>query len=185
MFPYLRSALRCPHFQDQCPRAGDQAERSAHGLYSVFVEYFWRHVGMQFARVFILMLLFSGCLGKNQGEVRAMPPSHTGTFEQPYAQLAACAKANVETDSWAFGEPIVQSTHETAQPLIRLTASYLGSALFEVSFQPIPAVMTLVEYRHGYDGYDTQEQTWAIIERCAHQLAPPKYRVPSLPHKAS
>jgi pyocin large subunit-like protein len=130
-------------------------------------------------------MLFSGCLGKNQGEVRAMPPSHTGTFEQPYAQLVACAKAYVETDSWAFGEPIVQSTHETAQPLIRLTASYLGSALFEVSFQPIPAVMTLVEYRHGYDGYDTQEQTWAIIERCAHQLAPPKYRVPSLPHKAS
>jgi hypothetical protein len=48
---------------------------------------------MQFALVFVVMLLFSGCLGKSQGEVRAMPPSHTGTFEQPYAQLAACAKA--------------------------------------------------------------------------------------------
>jgi len=61
---------------------------------------------------------------------------------------------------------------------------YLGSPLFEVTFQSIPAVMTLVEYRRGYDGYATEDQAWAIIERRAHQLVPPQYRVPLLPHRS-
>jgi len=134
-------------------------------------EYVGHHALMIFTPLFILLLLLSGCLGKSQGEVRVVPPSKTETFQRPYDQLAACAKAYIETDSWTFGQPTVRSTHETARPLIRVNASYLGSTLFEVTFEPIPAVMTLVEYRHGYDGYDTQDHTWAIIERCAQPLA--------------
>jgi hypothetical protein len=139
---------------------------------------------MTLAPLFILLLILSGCLGKSEGEVRAVSSSKTGTFQQPYDQLAACAKAYIERDSWAFGKPTVHSTEETAQPLIRVYASYLGSTLFEATFQPVPAVMTLVEYRRGYDGYATQDQTWAIIERCAHQLASPQFRVPLLPHRS-
>jgi hypothetical protein len=118
-------------------------------------------------------LLLSGCMGDSLGEVRATDPLQTGTFHKPYEQLAACAKERIETDSWRFGQPIVQSTQEANRPLIRVYAIYSRSTLFEVTFQPVPSEMTLVEYRRGYDGHGSQDQTWAIIERCAQHVPAP------------
>lgn len=118
-------------------------------------------------------LLVSGCMGDSLGDVRATDPLQTGTFQKPYEQLAACAKERIETDSWRFGQPIVQSTHDANRPLIRVYAIYSRSTLFEVTFQPVPSAMTLVEYRRGYDGHGSQDQTWTIIEQCAKPVPAP------------
>ena len=117
-----------------------------------------------------ILLMLTGCMGNSLGEVRATEPLQTGTFQKPYEQLAACAKQRIETDSWRFGQPIVQSTQDANRPLIRVYAIYSRSTLFEVTFQPIPSEMTLVEYRRGYDGHGSQDQTWAIIEQCAQPV---------------
>jgi hypothetical protein len=121
--------------------------------------------------IFLLVLAtLSGCMGNSLGEVRATEPLQTGTFQTPYEILAACAKERIETDSWRFGQPIVQSTRERNRPLISVYAIYSRSTLFEVTFQPVPSgLTTVVEYRRGYDGHGTQDQTWGIIESCAQQ----------------
>ena len=93
MYPHLPICTTVSTLSGSMPPGRRSGREICPRFLLVFVEYFWRHAGMQFALVFVVMLLFSGCLGKSQGEVRAMPPSHTGTFEQPYARLAACAKA--------------------------------------------------------------------------------------------
>lgn len=128
---------------------------------------------MRTAALMLTALLLSGCMGNSLGEVRATEPLQAGTFQKPYEQLAACAKERIETDSWRFGQPIVQSTQDTNRPLIRVYAIYSRSTLFEVTFQPTHSAMTTVEYRRGYDGHGTQDQTWAIIEYCSQQATPP------------
>ena len=118
----------------------------------------------------LVVLTLSGCMGNSLGEVRATKPLQTGTFQVPFEALAACAKERIETDSWRFGQPIVQSTRERNRPLVRVYAIYSRSTLFEVTFQPAPSgLTTVVEYRRGYDGHGTQDQTWDIIESCAQQ----------------
>ena len=128
---------------------------------------------MRTASLMLTALLLSGCMGNSLGEVRATEPLQTGTFQKTYEQLAACAKERIETDSWRFGQPIVQSTQDTNRPLIRVYAIYSRSTLFEVTFQPTHSAMTTVEYRRGYDGHGTQDQTWAIIEYCSRQAMTP------------
>lgn len=125
--------------------------------------------------IFLLVLAtLSGCMGNSLGEVRATEPLQTGTFQTPYEILATCAKELIETDSWRFGQPIVQSMRETDRPLIRVYAIYSRSTLFEVTFQPaLSGLTTVVEYRRGYDGHGTQNQTWGIIESCAQQSPAP------------
>ena len=119
------------------------------------------------------LLFLNGCLGSSLGEVRATPPLQSRTYPVVYEDLAACAKQGIETESWSFGEPTVHATMESATPLVSVATLYAGSALFEVTFQPAPSAMTLVKYRRGYDGYDSKEKTWAIIERCSQQVSSP------------
>lgn len=122
-------------------------------------------------RLCFLMVLatLSGCIGQSLGEVRATKPVQTGLLKTPYEALAACVRERIETDSWRFGQPIVQTTREKDHQLIRLYASHSRSTLFVVTFQPTPPDQTTVEYRRGYDGHGTQDQTWGIIESCAQQ----------------
>ena len=119
------------------------------------------------------LLFLNGCLGNSLGEVRATPPLQSRTYPVLYEELAACAKQGIETESWSFGEPTVHATREPATPLVSVATLYAGSALFEVTFQPAPSATTLVKYRRGYDGYDSKEKTWAIIERCSQQVSAP------------
>jgi hypothetical protein len=122
----------------------------------------------------LVLATLSGCMGNSLGKVHATEPLQTGTFQTPYEILATCAKERIESDSWRFGQPIVQSTWERNRPLIRVYAIYSRSTLFEVTFQPAPSgLTTVVEYRRGYDGHGTQDQTWGIIKSYAQQgLAP-------------
>lgn len=122
---------------------------------------------------YISLLLMNGCLGHSLGEVRATAPLQTRTFAAPYEELAACTKYRIETDSWLIGQPSVHSTRDPNTPLVSVSAVYIGSTLFEVTFQPASSAMALVKYRRGYDGYDSQEKTWAIIESCSRpEIAP-------------
>jgi len=93
-------------------------------------------------------------------------PRQSGTFTASFEQLADCTQRRIESDSWAFGQPVVQSSRQTN--LIRVSAIYGRSALFEVTFEPAPASATLVEYRRSFDGHGTEQQTWAIVQSCAH-----------------
>ena len=111
----------------------------------------------------LVLATLSGCAGESLGEVRATRPLQAGTFQTPYETLAACAKERIETDSWRFGQPIVQSTREKDRPLIRVYAIYSRSTLFEVTFEQAQSGLTSVEYRRGYDGHGTQDQTWASL----------------------
>jgi len=56
--------------------------------------------------------------------------------------------------------------------MIRVYAIYARSTLFEVTFQPIDARTSFVEYRRGYDGHGTEAQTWALLKQCVHELTP-------------
>jgi len=133
----------------------------------------FRHTSDMRWLVFSSLLFLNGCLGNSLGEVRATAPLQTRTYPALYEKLAACAKQGIETESWSFGEPTVHATMESATPLVSVATLYAGSALFEVTFQPAPSAMTLVKYRRGYDGYDSKEKTWAIIERCSQQVSSP------------
>jgi hypothetical protein len=81
-----------------------------------------------------------------------------------------CVKHRVETDSWRFGQPIVQQASQSDRPVIRVYAIYARSTLFEVTFQPNQQQHAFVEYRRAYDGHGTQEQTWKIVQDCADSL---------------
>ena len=120
----------------------------------------------------IIAMLLSGCIGSRLADVRATEPRQIGNFDIPYDQLAACTKQRLERDSWSFGQPIVhqpsvQLTHEIARTLIHVYAIDSRSTLFDVTFLRLSFRLTLVEYRRSYDGYGSQEHTWAIVEQCA------------------
>jgi hypothetical protein len=117
----------------------------------------------------IPLLFLNACLAKDLAEVRASAPVQTGTFPAPYEQLAACAKREIQMDTWLMGQPDVHLTRESRARLIRVFAIYAGSALFDLTFQPVPLDKTLVQYRRGYDGYDSKEKTWSIMERCSNK----------------
>ena len=117
----------------------------------------------------IPLLFLNACLAKGLAEVRASAPVQTGTFPAPYEQLAACAKRELQMDTWLMGQPDVHLTRESRARLIRVFAIYAGSALFDLTFQPVPLGKTLVQYRRGYDGYDSKEKTWSIMERCSNK----------------
>jgi hypothetical protein len=122
---------------------------------------------MRFVCPLLITVLLSGCLGNSLADIRATEPRLIGNFHTPYDQLAVCTKQRLETDSWSFGRPIVQLTHEIARPLIHVYAIDARSTLFDVTFQRLSSGSTLVEYRRSYDGYGSQEHTWAIINQCA------------------
>ena len=122
---------------------------------------------MRFVCPLLITMLLSGCLGNRLADVRATEPRLIGNFHTPYDQLAACTKRRLETDSWSFGQPHVQLTHEIARTLIHVYATDARSTLFDVTFQRLSSGVTLVEYRRSYDGYGSQEPTWAIVEQCA------------------
>jgi hypothetical protein len=121
----------------------------------------------RFVYSLLITMLLSGCMGNRLADVRATEPRLIGNFHTPYDQLAACTKRRHETDSWSFGQPHVQLTHEKAHTLIHVYATHARSTLFDVTFQRLPSGLTLVEYRRSYDGYGSQEHTWAIINQCA------------------
>lgn len=149
------------------------------------VRYGFRHTHDMRWLVFSSLLFLNGCLGNSLGEVRATAPLQTRTYPALYEKLAACAKQGIETESWSFGEPTVHAARESATPLVSIATLYAGSALFEVTFQPVPSAMTLVKYRRGYDGYDSKEKTWAIIERCSQQVSAPSTPDTPLPPVSS
>ena len=72
-------------------------------------------------------------------------------------------------DTWLMGQPDVHLTRESRGRLIRVFAIYAGSSLFDLTFQPVPLSKTLVQYRRGYDGYDSKEKTWSTMERCSNK----------------
>jgi hypothetical protein len=122
---------------------------------------------MRFVYSLLITMLLSGCMGNRLADVRATEPRLIGNFHTPYDQLAACTKRRLETDSWSFGQPHVQLTHEKARTLIHVYATDARSTLFDVTFQRLSSGLTLVEYRRSYDGYESQEPTWVIVEQCA------------------
>ncbi len=119
----------------------------------------------------IPLLFLNACLAKDLAEVRATEPVQTDTFPALYEQLATCAKREIQMGTWVMGQPDVHLTRERRGPLIRVFAIYAGSALFDLTFQPAPSGKTLVQYRRGYDGYDSKEKTWSIMERCSNRMA--------------
>jgi hypothetical protein len=131
------------------------------------------------------ILFLNGCMGKNLGEVRATTPVQTGTFPALYEQLAACAKHDIELESWLLGQPAVYLTRESRTPLVRVFAIYAGSTLFELTFQPAPSGKTLVKYRRGYDGYESKEKAWSILERCSQQTPALSTPVSDIPPPSS
>lgn len=135
--------------------------------------------------VLISLPVLNGCVGNGLGEVRATAPVKTRTFPALYDQLAACAKHHIETNSWLMGQPMVHSAQDRHTPLVSVYANLAGSTLFEVTFQPAASAMTLVKYRRGYDGYDSQEKTWAIIERCVEVDTAPDTPDANIPAESS
>lgn len=133
-------------------------------------------------RALVLLLFLNGCVGHSLEEVRATVSHQTGTFPAIYEQLATCAKHRIETDTWIFGRPVVQSTSDPSIPLVSVYAIYSRSTLFELTFQPAPSAMTLVKYRRGYDGHGTREKTWAIIiEGCSQEVPIPSNQSSDIP----
>lgn len=84
-----------------------------------------------------------------------------------------------------MGQPTVYLTRESRTPLISVYAIYADSTLFEVTFEPAPFAMTLVKYRRGYDGHDSKEKTWTIINRCSQEVAPLPTPGANLPRPSS
>ena len=119
-----------------------------------------------------LMFFLHACLAKDLAEVRASPPVQTGSFSALPEQMAACTKREIQMDTWPMGQPEVHLTKESRTPLIRVFALYAGTTLFDLTFQPAPMGKTLVQYRRGYDGYDSKEKTWSIMERCSSLTLP-------------
>jgi len=122
----------------------------------------------------IFIVLLTACVGAGTSlrEVRATEPLQSGSFPMPYDYLAACVKARVKTDPWTFGQPIVRSEWGLDRRIVRVSATYARSTLFELTFQPISPAMTRIDYRRSNDGHGTEEHAWSIIEQCAGPVLP-------------
>ena len=118
-----------------------------------------------------LVVMLSGCAGSSLGDVRKTDPLQTGTVQAEAAPLAECVRQLIESDSWRFGQPVAHSTQQSDPPATRVHAMYSRSTLFEIAVYPVAPSSTRVEYRRSYDGHGTQEQAWAIVERCARQTS--------------
>jgi hypothetical protein len=126
-----------------------------------------------FPMLLLVVIALSACATGNLDEVRAAKPTRTGSFETPYDILAICAKQRFEMASWLFGDPSILWRREKGHPMIRVYAIYSRTTIFDITFEQAQSDRTLVKYRHGYDGYGIQDQTWGIIVSCNQQgLAP-------------
>jgi hypothetical protein len=128
-----------------------------------------------FPMLLLVMISLSACATENLEEVRAAKPIRTGSFDTPYDILVICAKQRFEMASWVLGDPTIHWRREKGHPMIRVYAIYSRTTLFDITFEQAQSDRTLVKYRHGYDGYGIQDQTWAIIVSCNQEgLAPVK-----------
>lgn len=113
----------------------------------------------------IFALLSTGCTRDSLGVIRATSPKQTGVYQKAAEPFAACAKQQIETNEWPFGQPIVSL--DRAGKDFRVNAIAFNAALFELMFIPSTATSTTVEFRRAYDGLGTQDRAWSIVETCS------------------
>ena len=129
----------------------------------------------------IPLILLTGSI-ESLDDVQRTDPVRSESYAMPAKALAECVMRGIDDASWPFGHPGVQSSADS--PTLHVYAISSNSILFDVAFAPLSSE-TLVTYRRGHNGHGTEEQTWAIIERCSQPVSAPAHDADRLPQSGS